>query len=214
VLDGEGRPTMTNHEESATWEASWEVQFPASSADELLLALVVRDLLHGASFDVEGDREGDNLALDYLTGDELDGDGYRLLVTVEACGGRDAEAVQEVTEQVLDQLVEEAESLVAEPRSLGSAAMDELEFRPVPEDEERWDLVLPDWLAPDGAEVPYGYRSFHRGPLEPWPTDAELDRHGRIVGVPFGGRLHLFAIPAPTDDAGIDPLSGDLPVVT
>ena len=36
-----------------TWETGWEVGFPAANADEMLLALVVRDLVHGASFDVE-----------------------------------------------------------------------------------------------------------------------------------------------------------------
>jgi hypothetical protein len=205
---------MTCSEDGATWEAGWEVQFPASTVDELLLALVVRDLLHGASFDIEGDQTGRNLALDYLTGDELDDDGYRLLVTMEARGDRDAETVQAVTERLLDQLVEDAESLVAGRQPLGVEPLDALDFEAVPEDEERWDLVLPDWLAPDGAEVPYGFRPYRRDGIEPWPPDVELDRHGRIVGVPFDAQLHLFAIPAPNDDAGIDPLSGDLPIVT
>ncbi len=204
---------MTEEHGTATWEAGWEVQFPASTLDEMLLALVVRDLLHGASFDVEGEGGKADMALDYLAGDELEGQTYRLLVTVEATGAADAEAVQEITEQLLDQLVDEAESLIEDRELLGTTAFDDVDFEAVPEDEERWDLVVPDWLAPDGAEVPYGFRPVRPRSREPWPGDSTLDRHGRVVAVPFGGELHLFAIPAPTDDGGVDLLSGDLPIV-
>ena len=45
-----------------SWETGWEVGFPASNVDELLLALVVRDLVHGASFDVEAVEDGTEIA--------------------------------------------------------------------------------------------------------------------------------------------------------
>lgn len=201
---------MTEQHPAASWEAGWEIQFPASTIDELLLALVVRDLLHGASFDVEG--ETGDMALDYGAGDELEGEVYRLLVTAEATGAEDAEAVQEITEQLLDQLVEEAEILLGEKTLLGVTAIADLDFEAVPEEEERWDLVVPDWLAPDGAEVPYGFRPVRPTSREPWPGDSTLDRHGRVIAVPFGGELHLFAIPAPTADIATGG-DGELPVL-
>jgi len=71
-----------------SWETGWEVGFPASTADELLLALVVRDLVHGASFDVEAVEDGTELALDYLAGDELQDQTYQLLLSAEIAGTR------------------------------------------------------------------------------------------------------------------------------
>jgi len=204
---------LTEDQATTAWEAGWEVLFPASNLEELLLALVVRDLLHGASFDVEGEGEQGDMALDYLAGDELDGGNYRLLVMVEAAGAKNAEVVQEITEQLLDQLVEEAESLIRQREQLDTAPIGDLDFGAVAEEEERWDLVIPDWLAPDEAEVPYGFRPVRREGGEPWPSDSDLDRHGRVVVVPFGEELHLIAIPAPTEDLSADNLDSGLPVV-
>ena len=67
----------------------------------------------------------------------------------------------------------------------------------VPEDEERWDLVAPDWLAPDGAEVPFGFRSFAADSGESWPGNDLLDAHGRVILVPAGDEIVAFGIPAP-----------------
>ena len=203
---------MTEPAAGPSWEAGWEVGFPASSREELLLALTVRDLLHGASFDIEGSSGQADLALDYLAGDELEDEGYRLLVMVEGRGPEDRKTVQEITEQLLEQLVDEAEALVEERQHLATQPADGLRFDAVAEEEERWDLVVPDWLAPDGAEVPYGFRPFLRDGGTAWPTDADLDRHGRIVVVPFGDELHVFAIPAPVVDED-RPQPDELPVV-
>jgi len=196
-----------------TWEAAWEVEFPASSPEELALALVVRDLLHGTSFDIEGADGGADLALDYIAGDELEGTTYRLLVTAEATGSSDADVVRDVTERLLDQLVDEAESLMERRAVLAVEKAEALGFRSVPEDQERWDLVVPDWLAPDGAEVPFGFRPVLLGSDRPWPTDEQLDGHGRIVVVPFGGELQLIAIPSPPDEAEDEPAPDSLPVL-
>jgi hypothetical protein len=180
-----------------TWETGWEVGFPASNADELLLALVVRDLVHGASFDVEAVEDGSELALDFLAGDELQDQTYQLLLSAEIGGTENRELVQAFTEQMLEDLVAEAEDLVAQRQELGSRSSAELVFRGVPEDEERWDLVAPDWLAPDGAEVPFGFRSFDAGSGEVWPSNEVLDAHGRVVLVPAGDEILVFGIPAP-----------------
>jgi hypothetical protein len=196
-----------------TWETAWEVGFPASSTDELLVALVVRDLIHGASFDVEAVEDGSELALDFLAGDELDGETYQLLLSAEVGGTENRELVQAFTEQMLEDLVGEAEELVAQRQELGTKRVEEVDFRVVPEDQERWDLVVPDWLAPDGAEVPFGYRPFVSESDACWPSDDDLDMHGRIILVPAGELMVLFGIPAPAgwgeEDEGAE---GELPV--
>jgi hypothetical protein len=181
----------------ATWETGWEIGFPATTVEELMLALVVRDLAHGSSFDVEAVEDGAELALDFLAGEELDGETYQLLLSAEVGGTDNRELVQAFTEEMLEDLVSEAEGLTAQNDDLGSRPAGEVVFQTVPEDEERWDLVIPDWLAPDGAEVPFGFRSFEAVGGEPWPGDGVLDAHGRVIVVPFGGAIHLFGIPAP-----------------
>jgi len=180
-----------------TWETGWEVGFPASNVDELLLALVVRDLVHGSSFDVEAVEDGTELALDFLAGDELQDQTYQLLLSAEIAGTENREMVQAFTEQMLEDLVSEAEELVAQRQDLGSRSSAELVFQVVPEDQERWDLVAPDWLAPDGAEVPFGFRSFDAKSGEVWPANEVLDAHGRVVLVPAGDEILVFGIPAP-----------------
>jgi len=180
-----------------SWETGWEVGFPASNADELLLALVVRDLVHGSSFDVEAVEDGTELALDFLAGDELQDETYQLLLSAEIAGTENREMVQAFTEQMLEDLVSEAEELVAQRQELGSRSSAELVFQSVPEDQERWDLVAPDWLAPDGAEVPFGFRSFDANSGEEWPGNDVLDAHGRVVLVPEGDEILVFGIPAP-----------------
>ena len=84
-----------------SWETGWEVGFPASNTDELLLALVVRDLVHGSSFDVEAVEDGTELALDFLAGDELQDQTYQLLLSAEIAGTENREMVQAFAEQML-----------------------------------------------------------------------------------------------------------------
>jgi hypothetical protein len=183
----------------AAWEASWELQFPAETVEELLQALVVRDLLHGSSYDIEIQETTQEVALDFIAGDELEDTVYRLLISAEVEGVDDREVVQEITEQILEELLEEAENLVEQRQELGSRPIAELDFRKVPEDEERWDLVIPDWLAPAESEVPFGFRGFVAGGDEAWPGNEVMEAHGRVVVVAHGGRAHVFGIPAPTD---------------
>ena len=182
------------------WEASWEVRFPAERIEELLTALMVRDLVHGASFDI-ADGDLTVMAVDFAGGDELDEVGYVLLLTAEVEGVEDRERLQGLTGDLLEEAVEEASGLVARRTGLGSRPAAGVEMRTVPEDEERWDLVVPDWLAPDGAVVPFGFRPVAAGSGEPWPTDDLLREHGRIVVVPWEDRLHLFGIPSPVEAA-------------
>ncbi len=182
-----------------TWNTGWEIEFPAETADEVLLALVVRDLIHGASFDVEAEETGAEFAVDYTAGDELEDGSYRLLLMAEIEGPEDAALLQAFTEQALEELIEEAEALVAERSALTDVPLSQIRFEVVPEDEERWDLVIPDWLAPDGAEVPFGFRGFDVATGDPVPDNATLDEHGRVIAFPFEERLVLVAIPAPAE---------------
>ncbi len=189
---------MSETEKDTGWEAGWELEFPATSIDELLLALVVRDLVHGASYDVEAEETGQQFEVDYEAGEELEGEVYRLLIAATVKGPEDHDAMAAFTEQMLDEVVAEAEELVAQKQEVGSLPTRDVTFRKVPEEAERWDLVLPEWLAPQGAEVPFGFRGFRASGVM-WPADADLDAHGRLVVVPFAGRLALFGIPKPAD---------------
>jgi hypothetical protein len=191
-----------------SWEASWEVGFPATEAVELLLALVVRDLAHGASFDLQLDDAGNELAIDFTAGDEYEDGAYHLLLSANVTGPVDSKALQGLTEQVLEDFVMEAESMVADRVDLGSKPTGAVDFRPVPEDDERWDLLIPDWLAPDGCEVPFGFKAFDVASGELWPTNDVPDAHGRVVIVPENDQLRLFGIPVPEEwngqkDAGL-----------
>jgi hypothetical protein len=185
--------------EPVPWEATWEVEFPAADREQLLLSLVVRDLVNGSSFDLELAEPDAIMAVDYLAGDEQGHDVYRLLVTARVHGPEDRESLQRLTEEVLEELIAEAERSVEACQRLDSHAMEKLSFEAVPEDEERWDLVIPDWLAPDGAEVPFGFRPVVTATASPWPSDELIDAHGRVVLVPCGGVAYLYAIPAPAD---------------
>jgi hypothetical protein len=194
------------HVESNQWESTWEVEFPSSSREELLTALVVRDLLHGSSFDLELDAGGSVVAVDYDVGDEWEDGRARLLVSAQLSGPEDRVAVQDLTEHVLEQVVDEAQGLVSRCELVATTGLSCLLFERVLETEERWDLVIPDWLAPDGAEVPFGFRSVVATTGEPWPTDEQLNAHGRLILVPYDGDAHLFAIPAPTNEDGALPV--------
>lgn len=181
----------------APWTATLAIEFPATTLEELTHALIVRDLVNGSSFDVETEDSGHEFAVDIGAGDELESGAYRLLVEAEVDGLDDPEIVGAFLEQVIEEAIDEADAIKQAQIDLGSVPAQELEFRSVDEDRERWDLVIPDWLAPDAAVVPFGFRGFTVDRDEARPSDAELDAHGRILVVPFGDRFHLIAVPAP-----------------
>lgn len=191
---------MVSDADPVSWEESWQVEFPAAEPRQMLLCLVVRDFVHGSSYDLELVDSESTMVVDYLAGDEHQDDVYWLLLTAQVRGPEDRESLQKLTEDVLETLITEAESLVEGSQQLDSLSIEELVFEVVAEDDERWDLVVPDWLAPDGAEVPFGFRPVIAATGERWPSDEQLDAHGRIVLVPHGGEGYLFAIPAPADE--------------
>jgi len=178
------------------WLASFEVDFPASTVEELLLALVARDAVYGTSFDVETEDGEQTFQVDITASEEIDAEKYQLLVEAEIRGFEAPETARAFLEQILEEALDEAEGLVEQRKEFGNVAASELEMRAVPEDDERWDLVIPDWLAPEGSEVPFGFRAFRLDSDEPFPSNADLDAAGRIIMVPFGGQFSLFAIPS------------------
>ncbi len=179
------------------WEETMALDIPLEVREDVLQGLLVRDLLHGASFDVETDDPEAVFSVDFTCGDETEEGVYRLLIIAEVQGSEDHELVRSFTEEVLSEYLEEAANTVDDSQWIGDLAEDEVECRIVPEDEERWDLVVPDWLAPDEAEVPFGFRLFRKADGKPWPADADLDRFGRVVVVPWQGRLHVAGTPMP-----------------
>ena len=183
-----------------TWTAGWEIEFPARNRDELLAALVVRDLVHGATFDVETEDGSAEFEVDYEAGEELQDGVYRLLIAAEVRGPEDHAMLGAFTEQMMEESIEEAEALVAAGVDLGSAPFGDISFEVVGEDDERWDLVVPEWLAPEGAEIPFGFRPARGGVW--WPDDERLDAHGRVVLVPEDETIHLIGLPAPSNEVG------------
>jgi hypothetical protein len=181
-----------------SWTAGWEIEFPARTREELLAALVVRDLVHGATFDVETEDGSAEFEVDYEAGEELLDDVYRLLIAAEIRGPEDHAMLGAFTEQMLEESIEEAEGLVGKGVDLEAAPFGEVSFEIVGEDDERWDLVVPEWLAPEGAEIPFGFRPVRGGAW--WPDDTRLDAHGRIAVVPYDGSLHLIGLPAPSNE--------------
>lgn len=188
----------------AVWEEALAFDFSAATRDELLIGLLVKDLLHGSSFDVEVEEPAVEFAVDFIAGDELDDDVYRLLIGAEVDGPEDHDVLHQFTAEVLEEFLEEAQGTLEQAQHLGSRSLDDVEFRAVAEEDERWDLVAPDWLAPDGAEVPFGFRSFLRADGAAWPDDQVLDAHGRVVVVPFDGELHAFGTPLPPEEPEVE----------
>ncbi|NOZ93170.1 MAG: hypothetical protein GXP47_00305 [Acidobacteria bacterium] len=182
------------------WEEAMALDIPLEEREDVCQGLLVRDLLHGSSFDVETDDPEAVFSVDFTCGDETEEGVYRLLIIAEIEGTEDHELVRSFTEEVLSEYLEEAASIVDLVEWIGEVAEDEVECRVVPEDEERWDLVVPDWMAPEDAEVPFGFRLFRTADGKPWPPDADLDRFGRVLVVPWQDRLHLAGTPMPEDE--------------
>ncbi len=180
-----------------TWEETMALDLSAQSHEEILLGLLLKDLLHGGAYDVDVDEPEISFSVDYVCGDEIEGDVYRLLISAEVDGPPEHDIVRQFTQELLDELAEEAGQLAATAEDLGEIEMSDIEMRTVSEDDERWDLVIPDWLAPDDAEVPFGFRSFKAGSSDPWPSDDMLNDHGRVLLIPAGHVFRVIATPLP-----------------
>ncbi|MCS7183494.1 MAG: hypothetical protein NZ869_10350, partial [Thermoanaerobaculum sp.] len=70
----------------------------------------------------------------------------------------------------------------------------EVVFAVVGEEDEKQQLILPEWLAPESADLPWGFQPFTKNG-EPWPSSEVLSAHERLVVVPFKGEYLLYALP-------------------
>lgn len=185
----------------SSWEDGWALDLPGETAEQILFAQVLKDLVHGSSFDVEFEEDGTQLAVDFTCGDELEEGICRLLIAAEVLGPKNPEMLGEFAEEALGDMADTAAEAAGAAELIAEATLEEIEIRAVPEDEERWDLVAPDWLAPDGAEVPFGFRSFKVATGDPWPSDAQLDRFSRVVLVPIPEGYRLYGVNLPEEIA-------------
>ncbi len=186
-------------DEAKRWEEAWALDLPAENAEQMLFAEVLKDLAHGASFDVEFEGDGTVLQVDFTCGDELEETICRLIVVAEVEGPEEREMLGEFAEETLGEMAETAAAAAQEAELLGKAGAAGVELRAVPEDEERWDLVAPDWLAPEDAEVPFGFRPFRKEGGEPWPSNEDLDRFSRVVLVPVEEGFELYGVNLPEE---------------
>ncbi len=186
--------------DSTRWEDAWALDLPGETAEQILFGLVLKDLAHGTSFDVEFGEDGPVLEVDFVCGDELEGTTYRLLLVAEVAGPEERDLLTEFAEEALGEMAATAQEAVDGAELLDEAVLDAIEVRAVPEDEERWDLVCPDWLAPDGAEVPFGFRPFRKTDGSPWPSDEMLGRFSRVVVVPTERGYRLYGVNLPSEE--------------
>jgi len=180
-----------------------ELPLPAASVDELVKALVIRDELHGSTFEVEVEGSGQEFDVDLMMTDELDDENgvYLALVEVEVDGDVDEETLGAFLTEIIDETAAQAAALVEQQREIAVYERKEIVFRAVESGRERWDLVIPDWLAPEDAVVPYGFRSFLAASGTAYPDDARLEAAGRILVIPMKGKIHFIEVPLPEESS-------------
>jgi hypothetical protein len=186
---------------STTIEHEWEIELPAGTADQLLAALTTRDRLFGQSITLEPEEEPEKTVEAWLGAAEvLAGSNVRLGIYAELSGPKEyLDAARDALEDIVAEQVEAAAAEAAQAELLDRRPAPEVEFRQVDEDDEKPQLIIPEWLAPEKVELPWGFRSYDaKG--EAWPDDHLLGAHDRVVLIPFGGELLLYALPPMDED--------------
>lgn len=187
---------------SKSIEHEWEIELPASSPDDILTALSARDRVFGQSITLEPEEDESHAVEVWLgTADALEGERFHLAVYADLEGPEEyLEAAVEAVEGVVHELIEAATQDVAGALLLARRPANEIEFRAVEEEDERPQIIIPEWLAPvEELDLPWSFRSFTKDG-EAWPDDAILAEHARVAVVPFGDELLLYALPAVPDD--------------
>ena len=182
-------------------EHEWELELPAATADQLLAALTTRDRLYGQTITLEPEDDETKAVEVWLASVEsLDSNKYRLALYAELTGPKEyLDASRDAVEDIVSEQVEAAAAEAGEATLLEKQPAAEVEFRKVAEDDERPQLVIPEWLGPGEVDVPWGFRSFDvKG--QPWPPEKVLNAHDRLIMVPFGGDLLLYALPPIEDE--------------
>jgi hypothetical protein len=177
-------------------EHEWELELPASTVDQLLAALTTRDRLYGQTITLEPEDDPAKAIEVWLASVEsLDAGKYRLGLYAELSGPKEfLEAGCDAVEDIVSEQVEAAAAEAGEATLLEKRPAAEIQFRKVKEGDERPQLVIPEWLAPGDVDVPWAFRSFDtKG--KPWPDEDLVSAHDRLVMIPFGGELLLYALP-------------------
>jgi len=186
---------------TATIEHEWEIELPAATVEQMLAVLASRDRLFGHSVTLEPEDAPEQAVEAWLASTEaLQGESARLGVYVELSGPKPyLEAARDAIEEIVADHVEAATLDASQAQLLARRPAHEIEFRPVGETEERPQLIIPDWLAPEKAELPWSFRSYDLKGV-PWPDERTLAAHQRLALVPFAGELLLYALPAIDED--------------
>ncbi|HPS78468.1 MAG TPA: hypothetical protein PLS53_09960 [Thermoanaerobaculaceae bacterium] len=188
---------------SKTMEHEWEVELPAGTPEQLLAALAARDRLFGQSVSLEPEDDAQNtVEVWFGAAEALEGDTFHLAVYAELSGAQQyLEAARDALEDIVGEQLEAAATEATEAKLLGSRPAKEVEFKPVPEDDQRPQLIIPEWLGPQGEEVemPWGFRAFD-AEGHPWPDDEMITAHDRLVVLPVGDELRLYSLPPIEED--------------
>lgn len=181
---------------TAKLEHEWELELPAGSPTELLIGLAARDRVFGQNVTLEPEDDPQNTVEAWLgSTDQLQGKTYHLGIYADVEGPEDyLEAARDALLNLVDEQVEEAKKDAAGARLLDRRATSEIRFELVSEEEEKPQLIIPEWLAPKDADLPWGFRPVTKAG-QPWPSPEVLEAHERIVLVPFGGEYLLYALP-------------------
>jgi hypothetical protein len=181
---------------TAKLEHEWELELPGSTAEELLAGLAARDRIFGqnVTLEPEDDPEGTVEAWIGCT-DALEGKTYRLGVYADLEGPEEyLEAARDALMDLVDEQVEQGKEDAAKATLLDRKPKGDIAFELVSEEGEKPQLILPEWLAPEEADLPWGFRPVTKKG-EPWPGEEVLAAHERLVVVPFAGEYLLYALP-------------------
>jgi hypothetical protein len=183
-----------------TLEREWEFELPASKPEEVLAGLAARDRLFGQTITMEPEEDPAKSVEVWIgTSDALADAVYHLGVYAELSGAKEylepaADALAEIFEEQIQAGTADAEAATLLDRRAASAII----FKAVAENDELPQLVLPEWLAPEGAELPWGFQAVTPDG-QAWPSKKLLESHDRIAVVPFGDEVLLYALPALED---------------
>lgn len=181
---------------TAKLEHEWELELPASTAAEILAGLAARDRIFGQNVTLEPEDDPKGAVEAWLgSTDMLEGKVYRLGVYADLEGPEEyLEAARDALMDLVDEQVAQGKEDAHKATLLDRKAQGEISFELVSEEQETPQLILPEWLAPEDAELPWGFRPVTRQG-NPWPSAEVLAAHERLVVVPFKGEYLLYALP-------------------
>lgn len=186
-----------------TIEHEWEIELPAGTPEQLLAALAARDRLFGQSVTLEPEEDAENtVEVWFGAAEALEDDTFHLAVYAELSGSQQyLDAARDALEDIVGEQIEMAATEAAEAALVETRTAAEVEFRQVADEDQRPQLIIPEWLGPQGedVEMPWGFRAFGQDGRA-WPDDDTLSAHDRLVILPVGDELRLYALPPIEDE--------------